>query len=154
MVLTDAPEVKSVSSCSSEVDMVNCACIADSRPPSTIRFVLSDRVLPSTTVEKHGSVTIGTLKAVLGSYDYVVCLANNTQGNANLTLFLPVNSKEEFQIFTIHNMCMTYCMPEDWCHELFTVCTGKMQTLYIIIGIGTGVIFLIPLVAVGVVKKW
>lgn len=31
---------------------------------------------------------------------------------------------------------------------------GKMQSLYIIIAIGAGVLFLILLIAVGVVKKW
>ncbi|KAM9352924.1 B-cell receptor CD22-like [Symphorus nematophorus] len=117
-----APEVKTESSCSSEVDMVKCVCIADSRPPSTIHFVLSNRVLQSTKAEKHSTVTIGTLKAELGSYEYVICLANNTQGSANLTLFLPVNS--------------------------------KLQSLYIIISIGAGMIFLMPLIAVGIVKKW
>ncbi|KAM9352797.1 B-cell receptor CD22-like [Symphorus nematophorus] len=117
-----APEVKTESSCSSEVDMVKCVCIADSRPPSTIHFVLSNRVLQSTKAEKHGSATIATLKAELGSYEYVICLANNTQGSANLTLFLPVNS--------------------------------KMQSLYIIISIGAGMIVLMPLIAVGIVKKW
>lgn len=74
--------------------MVKCVCIAESRPPSMVHFVLSDRVLPSTKVEKHDSVTIGTLQAELGSSAFVLCLANNTQGNANATLFLPVNSKE------------------------------------------------------------
>ena len=75
--------------------MVKCVCISDSKPPSMLYFVLPDRVLPSTKVEKHGSVTIGTLHAELGSSVAVCCLANNTMGNANLTLSLPVTSKEE-----------------------------------------------------------
>lgn len=116
-----APEVKTASSCSSNGNLVKCVCIAESKPPSVVHFVLSDKVLPSTKVEKHGAVTIGTLQAELGSYEFVLCMANNTQGNANLTLFLPVNS--------------------------------KIQSLYMIIAIGAGVILLIPLIAVGVVKK-
>ncbi|XP_076594057.1 B-cell receptor CD22 [Chaetodon auriga] len=116
-----APEVKTASSCSSNGNLVKCVCIAESKPPSVVHFVLSDKVLPSTKVEKHGAVTIGTLQAELGSYEFVFCLANNTQGNANLTLFLPMNS--------------------------------KIQSLYMIIAIGAGVILLIPLIAVGVVKK-
>ncbi|XP_031154737.1 myelin-associated glycoprotein-like isoform X1 [Sander lucioperca] len=87
-----APEIKMASSCSSETDMVKCVCIAESKPPSMVYFVLSDRVLPSTEVEKHGFVTIGTLWAKFGSSEAVYCLANNTLGNANLTLPLP-NSK-------------------------------------------------------------
>ncbi|XP_034409170.1 myelin-associated glycoprotein-like isoform X2 [Cyclopterus lumpus] len=90
-----APEIKTVSSCSSEGDMVKCVCIAEAQPASMVHFVLSDRVLPSIKVEKHGSVTIGTLKADLGSYWVVYCLANNTLGKANLTLALPVNSKKQ-----------------------------------------------------------
>lgn len=90
-----APEIKTVSSCTAEADMVKCVCIAESRPPSTVHFVLSDRVLPSTRVETHGSVSIGTLQAVFGSYQVVYCLANNTLGKANLTLSLPANSKTQ-----------------------------------------------------------
>ncbi|XP_074510091.1 B-cell receptor CD22 [Sebastes fasciatus] len=88
-----APEIKTVSTCSSEADKVKCVCIAESKPASMIHFVLSNRVLPSTKVEKHGSVTIGTLEAEFGSFQVVYCLANNTLGNASLTLSLPVDSK-------------------------------------------------------------
>lgn len=119
-----APELKTASSCSTEADMVKCVCIAESKPPSMVHFVLSGRVHPSTKVEKHGSVTIGTLQAELGSYEFVLCLANNTQGKANLTLVLPVN-----------------------------ILTGKMQSLYIIIAIGAGVILLILSITVGFVIK-
>lgn len=94
IVPTDAPEVKNMSSCSSKADMITCVCIVESMPPSMVHFVLSDRVLPSTTEEKNGSVTIGTLQAELGPYEFVFCLANNTQGNANIALFLPDNSKD------------------------------------------------------------
>ncbi|XP_070690761.1 myelin-associated glycoprotein isoform X2 [Pempheris klunzingeri] len=88
-----APEIKTVSSCSLETDMVMCMCIAESKPPSMVYFVLSDSVLPSTKVEKHGFVTIGTLQADLGSSKLVYCLANNTQGNSTLRFILPVNNK-------------------------------------------------------------
>ncbi|XP_034553482.1 myelin-associated glycoprotein-like isoform X2 [Notolabrus celidotus] len=88
-----APEIKTGSSCSSEADKVKCVCIAESRPPSMVHFVLSDRVLPKAKVEKHGPVTIGTLQAEFGSSEFVHCLAKNTQGTANLTLYFPVNSK-------------------------------------------------------------
>ncbi|TDH12013.1 hypothetical protein EPR50_G00066400 [Perca flavescens] len=74
-----APEIKTASSCSSEADMVKCVCIVESKLPSIVYFVLSDRVLPSTEVEKHGFVTIGTLRAKFGSSEAVYCLANNTQ---------------------------------------------------------------------------
>ncbi|XP_022617691.1 sialoadhesin-like [Seriola dumerili] len=88
-----APEIKTVSSCSSEGGMVKCMCIVESKPPCTLHFVLSDRVLPGTKVEKHGSVTIGTLQGEFGSSEFVLCLANNTEGNAKLTLSLPVTGK-------------------------------------------------------------
>ncbi|XP_062254660.1 B-cell receptor CD22-like isoform X2 [Platichthys flesus] len=113
-----APEIKSISSCSSEGKMVKCVCIADSEPPCMVHFVLSERVLPGTKIEKHGSVTIGTLQAEFESFEFVHCLANNTVGNGSLVLSLPVN--------------------------------GGMQSLYIAIGIGAGVLLVI---AVGLVKK-
>ncbi|KAM8868924.1 sialic acid-binding Ig-like lectin 14 [Spinachia spinachia] len=86
------PEIKTVSSCSSEADIVKCVCIAESQPVSMIHFVLSDRVLPRAKVEHYGPVTIGTLHAGFGSSRVVHCVANNTLGNANITLSLPVHS--------------------------------------------------------------
>lgn len=83
------PEFKTVSSCFSEGDMVKCMCIVDSQPPSMVHFLFSDRVLPSTKVEIHGAVTIGTLQENLGSFGFIHCVANNTVGNANITLTLP-----------------------------------------------------------------
>lgn len=112
LALTDAPEIKVVSSCSLEAHMVKCVCIAESKPPSMVHFVPSDRVLQNTTkTEKHGSVTIGTLQAELGSSEFVLCVADNTQGNANLTLYLPVNSNDVFGF----PECMTclYDVPSD-----------------------------------------
>ncbi|XP_047197019.1 sialoadhesin-like isoform X2 [Hippoglossus stenolepis] len=88
-----APEIKSVSSCSSEGNIVKCVCIADSQPPCMVHFVLSERVLPGTKIERHGSVTIGTLRAEFESSEFVHCLANNTVGNANLVLSLPANGE-------------------------------------------------------------
>lgn len=82
-----------MSSCSTEADMIKCVCIVESKPPSIVHFMLSDRVLPSTNVEKHGYATIGSLQTELGANEFVLCLANNTEGNANLTLFVCVNSK-------------------------------------------------------------
>ncbi|KAF7657238.1 hypothetical protein LDENG_00029970 [Lucifuga dentata] len=87
------PEIKTGSACSSDVDMVTCVCIAESWPPCKIQFVLPNKVLPSSKVEKNGSVTIGTLQGDFQSSEFVHCLANNTQGNAILTLPVPANSK-------------------------------------------------------------
>ncbi|XP_047453763.1 sialic acid-binding Ig-like lectin 13 isoform X4 [Mugil cephalus] len=85
-----APEIKNASSCSSEGDMVKCVCMAESNPSSIIHFVLSNNVHLSTKVEHHGSLTVGTLQANIGSSTYVHCVANNTEGSANVTLSLPV----------------------------------------------------------------
>nr|XP_019948347.1 PREDICTED: myelin-associated glycoprotein-like isoform X1 [Paralichthys olivaceus]XP_019948348.1 PREDICTED: myelin-associated glycoprotein-like isoform X1 [Paralichthys olivaceus] len=90
-----APEIKSVSSCSLEGDMVKCVCIVESKPPSMVRFELSERVLPGTIIERHGSVTIGTLQGDFESFEFVHCLANNTEGYANLVLSLPVNGAKK-----------------------------------------------------------
>ncbi|XP_077577723.1 myelin-associated glycoprotein [Stigmatopora nigra] len=88
--VTYAPEIKSVSSCSSEGAMVKCMCIAESRPPSSVHFFLLDRVLPRPDIERHDSVTIGTLKDFLPFYGFIQCVANNSLGNTNSTLTLPV----------------------------------------------------------------
>ncbi|XP_030605115.1 myelin-associated glycoprotein-like [Archocentrus centrarchus] len=86
-----APDIKTSSKCSSYDGIIKCECIVESKPPSMVHFVLADRVLQSTKVEKHGSVITGTLQTDFGSFKLVHCLANNTLGNANLTLSLPVN---------------------------------------------------------------
>nr|XP_046255349.1 sialic acid-binding Ig-like lectin 12 [Scatophagus argus]XP_046255350.1 sialic acid-binding Ig-like lectin 12 [Scatophagus argus] len=87
-----APEIKTMSFCSSAANIVKCVCIVESEPPCMVHFVLPDRVLPSTMVEEQGSRTKWILQAELGSHEFVICLANNTQGNANLTIFLHVNN--------------------------------------------------------------
>ncbi|KAI3360914.1 hypothetical protein L3Q82_013127 [Scortum barcoo] len=95
IAMMNAPEINVMSSCSSEAHMVKCVCIVDSKPPSMVHFVLPEhRVLHNATkTEKHGTITIANLLAELGSSEFVLCLASNTQGNANLTLYLPVDSK-------------------------------------------------------------
>ncbi|XP_030606482.1 myelin-associated glycoprotein-like [Archocentrus centrarchus] len=86
-----APEIKASSKCSSEGDTVKCECIVESEPPSTVLFVLADRILQSSKVEKNGSVTTETLQTDSGSVKFVHCVAINVMGNANLMLPLPVN---------------------------------------------------------------
>uniref|UniRef100_A0A669E083 Sialic acid-binding Ig-like lectin 14 n=1 Tax=Oreochromis niloticus TaxID=8128 RepID=A0A669E083_ORENI len=86
-----APVIETYSKCSSYDGIVKCDCIVQSKPPSMVHFVLGDRVLQSSKVEKNGSVTTGTLQTDFGSFKFVHCLANNTLGNANLTLSVPAN---------------------------------------------------------------
>ncbi|KAG7474329.1 myelin-associated glycoprotein sialoadhesin-like isoform X1 [Solea senegalensis] len=88
-----APEIKMASSCSSRGDVVKCMCIVESKPPSMVHFVIPEKVFAGTKIERHGSVTIGTLQAEFGSSEVVHCLANNTIGIASFTLSLPVNDK-------------------------------------------------------------
>ncbi|XP_039475893.1 myelin-associated glycoprotein-like isoform X1 [Oreochromis aureus] len=85
-----APDIKSSSKCFSERGKVMCECIVESRPPSMLHFVLGDRVVQNSKVQTVGSVTTGTLQTDFGSFKFVHCLANNTLGNANLTLSLPL----------------------------------------------------------------
>lgn len=93
--LADAPEIKTGSSCASEGDKVKCVCIAESRPVSTVHFLLSDNAVPSSIdVERHDSVTIGTLQVDLGSSEFVSCVADNALGRANVTFILPAHSKK------------------------------------------------------------
>lgn len=86
------PEIKAFSSCSSDGALVKCVCLAESRPPSTVQFLLPDTVLPS-KVERHGPITVGTLQADVSSFSFVYCVANNTLATANVTLALAANSK-------------------------------------------------------------
>nr|XP_057940957.1 sialic acid-binding Ig-like lectin 14 [Doryrhamphus excisus] len=85
-----APEIKNMSSCSSERDMVKCVCIAESNPPSSIHFVLPNgTVLPKAKIEIQKSVTTGTLQAHFPSFGFVSCVVNNSVGSASTTITLP-----------------------------------------------------------------
>ncbi|XP_061675862.1 sialic acid-binding Ig-like lectin 14 [Syngnathoides biaculeatus] len=91
--VTHAPEIRSVSGCSSDGETVKCVCIAESRPPGDVRFLLADAVLPGPAVERHGAITIGTLRASLPPAEFVYCVANNTVGSASAAIALPVRIK-------------------------------------------------------------
>ncbi|CAI5662725.1 unnamed protein product [Oreochromis niloticus] len=94
-----APDIRTSSKCSSDWGVLKCECIVESRPPSMVHFVLGDR-LQNSSVETNGSVTTGTLQTDFGSFKFVHCLANNTLGNANLTLSLLVNDNMQ-KIFIV-----------------------------------------------------
>lgn len=96
-----APEIKSMSSCHLEEGHVTCMCIAQSNPPSAVFLLLSDRVLPNTKIENQGLFTIATLQDDLGSSKFIMCLANNTVGKANLTLLIPTNNLHVYIAITV-----------------------------------------------------
>ncbi|XP_077951353.1 myelin-associated glycoprotein-like isoform X1 [Gasterosteus aculeatus] len=129
------PEIKTASSCSSEADMVKCVCIAESQPVSMIHFVLSDRVLPRVKVEQHGTVTIGTLHAEFESSRVVLCVANNTLGNANITLSLPVNCTMQNLYIVIASAAAGILVTVLIAVSVFIKCKGKSanaQTRHIV----------------------
>uniref|UniRef100_I3K7R1 Myelin-associated glycoprotein n=1 Tax=Oreochromis niloticus TaxID=8128 RepID=I3K7R1_ORENI len=114
-----APDIKSSSKCFSERGKVMCECIVESRPPSMLHFVLGDRVVQNSKVQTVGSVTTGTLQTDFGSFKFVHCLANNTLGNANLTLSLPL----------VDNM-----------QNIFIACGAGVIFLIVLIATGVGVV--------------
>ncbi|CAB1334062.1 unnamed protein product [Coregonus sp. 'balchen'] len=76
------------------ISMVTCLCIVDSEPPGTVEWSLPSRplpTLPSTRVERHGSVTMVTLQRALGFSETIHCHAINTQGNATLSFTVSTN---------------------------------------------------------------
>ncbi|XP_035772302.1 myelin-associated glycoprotein-like, partial [Neolamprologus brichardi] len=97
-VLPDAPDIKTSSKCSSYDGIATCECIVESESPSMALFVLGNRVLQSTKVEKNGSVTTEILQADFGSFKFVHCLANNILGNANLMLSLSDDNMQNILI--------------------------------------------------------
>nr|XP_020475794.1 sialoadhesin-like isoform X2 [Monopterus albus] len=100
-----APEIKTIS-CSLEGHMMKCLCIAESNPPCLVYFAVSDKVLPSTKLDKHGHITIGTLLAESVSSEFVQCVANNTLGSADLKV--SVNGKvQNLYIFIAIGACIS-----------------------------------------------
>ncbi|CAG6015716.1 unnamed protein product [Menidia menidia] len=88
-----APDIKIDSSCSSKENLVNCVCKVESKPPSTVSFVLADKVLQGTKEDKSGFFTISVLQEDFESHTFLECVANNTLGKANLRLSLPLDGK-------------------------------------------------------------
>ncbi|XP_029593290.1 B-cell receptor CD22 isoform X2 [Salmo trutta] len=90
------PEIKVGSACTSDTSMVTCLCIVDSEPPGTVEWSLPAGplpTLPSTRMERHGSVTMVTLQRALGFSETIHCHASNTQGNATLSFTVSTNDK-------------------------------------------------------------
>lgn len=85
LFLTDVPEIRNVSHCTSDAKRITCVCIAESNPPSRLQFMLSD-VVHDSTMKVDGTVTMGTLRVAQTPHKFIQCLANNTVGIANLTL--------------------------------------------------------------------
>ncbi|XP_049587225.1 myelin-associated glycoprotein isoform X3 [Syngnathus scovelli] len=122
--VTYPPEIKSVSSCSLEGEMVKCVCIAESRPPSNVEFFLNNTILSRPDIDWHDSITIGTLRAFLPSSDLVYCVAKNTLGSASAAITLPAQNVE-----------------------------GKMLYVYIILAAGAAVMLVILILLVVLIKK-
>ncbi|XP_029573014.1 uncharacterized protein LOC115164546 [Salmo trutta] len=90
------PEIKVGSACTSDISMVTCLCIVNLEPPGTVEWSLPAEplpTLPSTRLERHGSVTMVTLQRALGFSETVHCHASNTQGNATLSFTVSTNVK-------------------------------------------------------------
>ncbi|XP_020353238.1 myelin-associated glycoprotein-like [Oncorhynchus kisutch] len=90
------PEIKVGSACTSDISMVTCLCIVNLEPPGTVEWSLPAEplpTLPSTRLERYGSVTMVTLQRALGFSETIHCHASNTQGNATLSFTVPTNDK-------------------------------------------------------------
>ncbi|XP_023992152.1 B-cell receptor CD22-like [Salvelinus sp. IW2-2015] len=90
------PEIKVGSACTSDISMVTCLCIVNLEPPGTVEWSLPAEplpTLPSTRLERHGSVTMVILQRALGFSETVHCHASNTQGNATLSFTVSTNDK-------------------------------------------------------------
>uniref|UniRef100_A0A4W5RET9 Ig-like domain-containing protein n=1 Tax=Hucho hucho TaxID=62062 RepID=A0A4W5RET9_9TELE len=87
------PVIKVGSACTTDISTVTCLCIVDSVPPGTVEWSHPAGPLPSTSMERHGSVTMVALQRALGSSETVHCHAHNTQGNATLSFTLSTNDK-------------------------------------------------------------
>ncbi|KAJ8005301.1 hypothetical protein DPEC_G00145210 [Dallia pectoralis] len=87
------PEIRVGSACTADFSIINCLCIVDWEPPGMVEWSAPGRTLPSTKVERHGSVTMVTLQRPLEFSDVVCCNAGNTHGNATLSCSMPTNYK-------------------------------------------------------------
>uniref|UniRef100_A0A6Q2ZAD6 Ig-like domain-containing protein n=1 Tax=Esox lucius TaxID=8010 RepID=A0A6Q2ZAD6_ESOLU len=89
------PEIRVGSACTADFSIITCLCIVDWEPPGMVQWSLPGRPLPSTKVERHGSLTIVTLQRTFDFFDTVQCNASNTYGNATLSCSMPTNCKRK-----------------------------------------------------------
>lgn len=143
-----APEISNASHCTSGAKLITCVCIAESSSPSRVQFLLSGRILNSTDMKTHGTVTIGILRVQQGPHELIDCLATSTAGRANLTLFVKHSKGLSFP-FNASKLIVW------WMFYWFCVWTGaRISNLYIFIAIGGGTLLLILQILVTCVQKW
>lgn len=145
-----APEISNASHCTSGAKLITCVCIAESSSPSRVQFLLSGRILDSTDMKTHGTVTIGILRVQQGPHEFIHCLANSTAGRANLTLsVIHLHSKGLSFLFRASKLIVW------WTCHWFCVWTGaRISNLYILIAVGGAMLLLILQLLVTCVQKW
>ncbi|XP_061770713.1 myelin-associated glycoprotein-like isoform X2 [Nerophis ophidion] len=83
-----SPVIKA-SSCSSERNMVNCMCVAESNPPSSVHFLLPNgTALPEPEIKIQKPLTNATLQTLLPSFGLVYCVVKNRVGSASVNITL------------------------------------------------------------------
>ncbi|XP_035289650.1 uncharacterized protein LOC118235876 isoform X2 [Anguilla anguilla] len=87
-----APEIKEGPACSVRAAGVACLCVVDSEPPPEITWLLQRGSDASAGTERHGSITLGTLRSTQRLTE-LTCQASNSQGNTS-AVFTPPQSGE------------------------------------------------------------
>ncbi|XP_064167440.1 myelin-associated glycoprotein-like isoform X3 [Anguilla rostrata] len=87
-----APEIKEGPACSVRAAGVACLCVVDSEPPPEITWLLQRGSDASAGTERHGSITLGTLRSTQRLTE-LTCQASNSRGNTS-AVFTPPQSGE------------------------------------------------------------
>ncbi|XP_035289619.1 sialic acid-binding Ig-like lectin 5 isoform X2 [Anguilla anguilla] len=85
-----APEIKEGPACSVRAAGVACLCVVDSEPPPEITWLLQRGSDASAGTERHGSITLGTLRSTQRLTE-LTRQASNSRGNTS-AVFTPPQS--------------------------------------------------------------
>ncbi|XP_051776647.1 sialic acid-binding Ig-like lectin 13 isoform X3 [Erpetoichthys calabaricus] len=86
----DKPIILNNTTCIGNSSGTFCRCFANSSPPADIEWHFADNKVPSSSIERQGSVSVGTLEGPLNAGETILCVATNIYGTVKWQITLPV----------------------------------------------------------------
>ncbi|XP_028679412.2 myelin-associated glycoprotein-like isoform X1 [Erpetoichthys calabaricus] len=107
----DKPIILNNTTCIGNSSGTFCRCFANSSPPADIEWHFADNKVPSSSIERQGSVSVGTLEGPLNAGETILCVATNIYGTVKWQITLPVKDKPIILNNTtcIANSSWTFC---------------------------------------------
>ncbi|XP_039626496.1 sialic acid-binding Ig-like lectin 13 isoform X2 [Polypterus senegalus] len=86
----DKPIILNNTTCIGNSSGTFCRCFVNSSLPAKIEWHFADNKVPSSSIERQGSVSVGTLEGPLNVGETILCVATNVYGTVKRPITLPV----------------------------------------------------------------